>query len=188
MISHGHNSVPGAWGRLKMGRVCTLAVLLLLSIGLAGCASGTYPLDYFYEMHYQQSYQSHEPPRLSPPAEAVPITGKELIGTENPIAGQRVEEGAKLFAANCVFCHGAQGKGDGPVLLTMKGTYNYPQSNPAGDYTITPDLTAEFVRNQADVGLLAWITNGVTVMPSFDKLLTVEERWLLVNYIRTLPE
>ena len=165
-----------------------MALFMLLSAVAAGCANGTYPLDIFYEMHYQQSYSSHEPPRLSIPAGAVPITGRDILAVENPIPGQRVEEGARLFAANCVFCHGQKGKGDGPVLRTMRERFNYPQSNPGGDYIITPDLTDDFVKNQADVGLFGWITNGVTVMPPFDKLLSVEERWMLVNYIRTLPE
>ena len=179
----------------RVRRVSPLLVILLVLLGgvAAGCANGTYPLDLFYEMHYQQSYHSHEPPRLSVPKGAVPITGRDVLATENPIPGQRVDEGARLFAANCVFCHGVTGKGDnpqlqGPVLRIMRDKFNYPQSNPTKDYTITPDLTADFVKDQADVALFAWITNGVTVMPPFDKLLTVEERWLLVNYIRTLPD
>ena len=169
-----------------VGRVRTLVLLGFVVVVAAGCANGTYPLDVFYEMHYQQSYQSHEPPRLSAPRDAVPVTGRETFGTENPIRGERVEEGARLFATNCGFCHGVDGKGTGQVLLTMKDTYGYG----IGDrpYTITPDLTDDFVKDQADVGLFGWITNGVTVMPSFDRLLTVEERWLLINYIRTLPD
>ena len=167
-----------------------LGVVLLFAAFLAGCANGTYPLDLFYEMHYQQSYQADEPPRISVPEGAVPTDGRVLFGTENPIAGQPDEDlrGARLFVTNCAFCHGTSGKGEGPVLQVMRDKYNYPQSNPGGDYTITPDLTSEFVAVQPDVGIFGWITNGVTVMPAFDKLLTVEERWLLVNYIRTLPK
>ncbi len=166
------------------GRLGLLAVVAVAGLLGASCANGTYPLDFFYEMHYQQSYGAYEPPRLSPPESAVPITGRELASAENPIAGQRVEEGGRLFAANCVFCHGVEGKGDGAVLRTMKRKYNYGTDE--RPYAITPDLTDDFVVNQEDVGLFGWITNGVTVMPSFDKLLSVEERWLLVNYIRTL--
>jgi mono/diheme cytochrome c family protein len=161
---------------------------LLAAFFATGCANGTYPLDIFYEMHYQQSYGVQEPPRISVPRNAVPVTGRVLFGTENPIPGQRVEEGARLFAANCAFCHGATGKGDGPVLGVMRDRYNYPQRNPNGDYTITPDLTSDFVAGQPDVGLFAWMTSGVTVMPSFARVLSVEERWLLVNYIRTLRQ
>ena len=172
--------------RLRSGGLPALVLLALLGAVASACANGTYPLDIFYEMHYQQSYASHEPPRLSPPASAVPITGRPVLPTENPIPGQRVEEGGRLFQANCVFCHGVDGKGTGEVLKVMRQKYNYGTEERR--YTITPDFTDDFVKNQEDISLFGWITNGVTVMPSFDKLLTVEERWLLVNYIRTLPD
>ena len=158
---------PGLRSPLRRGgegarrRLPLLAgLLVVLGVVAAGCANGTYPLDLFYEMHYQQSFGAHEPPRLTVPEGAVPVTGKELFGTENPIPpGERLEEGARLYATNCAFCHGATGKGDnpelqGPVLRIMREKYNYPQSNPTKDYTITPDLTADFVKDQADVGYL----------------------------------
>ena len=180
------------WRRIaRPGRFHILALMALFGVVIAGCANGTYPLDLFYEMHYQQSFESHEPPRLTPPDGAVPITGREVFGTENPIPGERVEEGARLFASNCVFCHGALGNGEdpelqGPVLRIMRERYGYGTDD--RPYPITPDLTSDFVKDQNDLALFGWITNGVTVMPPFDKLLTVEERWLLVNYIRTLAD
>jgi mono/diheme cytochrome c family protein len=166
-----------------------LAGILLLAAFLAGCANGTYPVDLFYEMHYQQSYKVHEPPRVSVPTGAVPITGRQITTAENPVPGQGIEEGARLFAANCAFCHGVTGNGkdpvlQGPVLRIMREGYGY--GTDARPYTITPDLTSQEVVDLPDVTIFGWITNGVTVMPSFDKLLTVEERWMLVNYIRTL--
>lgn len=99
-----------------------LAVGLLVALVAVGCSRGTYPIDFFYEMHYQQSYSSHEPPRLSPPEDAVPITGKELLITSedvaeltNPLLQDEVRlgvrEGAQLFATNCAFCHGDEGRG-----------------------------------------------------------------------------
>ena len=65
---------------------------------------------------------------------------------------------------------------------TMKEKYGY--GTDADPYTITPDFTDAFVVDQADGGLFGWVTSGVTVMPSFEKLLSVDERWLVVNYIR----
>ena len=41
-----------------------LGIAALFGIVLVGCSQGTYPVDIFYEQHYQQSYRSHEPPRL----------------------------------------------------------------------------------------------------------------------------
>ena len=176
--------------RLPLGAKL-LVIFVLLAAVAAGCANGTYPLDIFYEMHYQQSYKSHEPPRLWAPEGAVPVTGRPIFETDNPIRGQRVDEGKVLFMANCVFCHGETGNGEDPelqgeVLRIMRVKHGY--GTEAQPYTITPDLTSDFVKDQNDLALFGWITNGVTVMPRFNKLLTVEERWLLVNYIRTLSD
>ena len=191
---------PGLWGRPLPGRKragppVALLVGLLMVLGVvaaSGCANGTYPVDLFYEMHYQQSFGAHEPPRLTVPEGAVPVTGREIFGTENPIpSGERLEEGARLFVTNCAFCHGATGKGDGHVLRTMVDKYgNRYQAHPV----LSPNLTSSELPTHAkgiatnDAVLFAWITNGATVMPPFAKLLSVEERWLLVNYIRSLPD
>ena len=182
---------PGGrlWSRArKASRAKLLAVIALVAIVAAGCANGTYPLDFFYEMHYQQIYQSHEPPRLSPPASAVPVTGRDLPSTTNPIEGLRAEEGERLFQTNCVICHGISGRGDGLVVQKFL-EYGYTFAP-----DLSPDLTstagAGYAARIPDDQVFAWITAGVSngLMPSFSKLLTVEERWLLVNYIRTLQE
>ena len=172
-------------------RLVIAALLVVAGVTAAACANGTYPLDIFYEMHYAQSYGAHEPPRLSPPESAVPITGKALATAENPIPGARVDEGARLFATNCVICHGSQGRGDGLVLVTMQEKYGYKTLDALG---VSPDLTSSVevghAQSLSDKGVFDWITNGTGfVMPSFAKLLSVEERWLLVNYIdRCLDE
>ena len=183
----------GSWwrGGVKSRRVHLLGLFVLLSALAAGCANGTYPLDFFYEMHYQQSYQSHEPPRLSPPESAVPITGKPLFSIDNPtIEDPRLEEGERLFQTNCVICHGSLGDGKGKVLEIMQTPkYGYEFAP-----DLSPDLTdkegAGYAPNIPDNQVFAWITAGVSngMMPSFSKFLTVEERWLLVNYIRSLEE
>ena len=55
-----------------MLRPALLGLTLLSVLFLAlGCAQGSYPLDIFYEMHYQKSFKAHEPPRLSVPETAV---------------------------------------------------------------------------------------------------------------------
>ena len=165
------------------------------------CSTGAYPLDIFYEMHYNQSYKSHEPPRLSAPADAVPITGKEpmmALSLEeagklvNPLLGEDgtrlgVDKGEQLFAVNCAMCHGTEGRGDGPVLLKMQDpdAYSYVPKLP-------PDLRA--IPFPADGQIFAIISDrdtvfpgvGDWVMPQFRRLLNVDERWMLVNYIRSL--
>ncbi len=176
-----------------------LASLGLLVVAAACNSTNTYPIDFFSEMHYQKSYRSQEPPRLDTPAGAVPITGGEVAYTfeeardlTNPLAGdpQARERGAQLYAVNCVVCHGAQGRGDGRMAALWA---TQPGAVPPAD------LTSAVVAGRTD-GELYWIlTNGytspqqqvqypggLTNMPAFGKLLTPEERWALVTYIRQL--
>ena len=91
---------------------------------------------------------------------------------KNPIArAAGVQEGKKIFEANCSMCHGPTGKGDGPVgaALTPK-----PE-----------DLTSREVRAQTD-GALYWkISTGRGAMPSWQTL-PEKDRWSVVNYIRSL--
>ena len=171
-----------AAGLSKRPRAALLAVLVALALTSAGCANGSYPLDFFYEMHYHQSFGYSEPPRLSPPAGAIPITGVEAPGSENPIAGESIQEGAALYAVNCLMCHGTLGKGDGPVLQTMMDTYGYVPLE-----TLSIDLSSAgpgHAQSISDRAAFDWISNGAVVMPQFSKLLNVEERWMLVNYVK----
>ena len=83
-------------------------IAVLFGILVVGCSQGTYPVDIFYEQHYQQSYKSHEPPRLSGSADAVAFFP--------PPASTVTNTGADLYRVNCQMCHGADAKGTGPVL------------------------------------------------------------------------
>lgn len=99
------------------------------------------------------------------------------VGPLNPVApgAESIAVGETLYQTNCLSCHGPQGKGDGPVGLTLN-------PHPA-DLTIhtTPGV-------HSDGQLYSWISGGFpgSVMPAFGAQLTDEERWHIVNYIRTL--
>lgn len=98
----------------------------------------------------------------------------------NPIPpnADSVAAGELLYVQNCLPCHGPSGLGDGPVGITL--------NPPPADLTVH---TAPGVH--PDGRLYDWITNGFenSVMPAFGSQLTDEERWHLVNYIRTFsPE
>ena len=63
--------VAGGRARLRRGRLLLAGLALVAALAVVGCTSGSYPVDIFYEQHYQQSYKSHEPPRLAGVAGAV---------------------------------------------------------------------------------------------------------------------
>ena len=191
------NKTPLYSGRIprrNKNRLSILLSALLLSMVLmtTACAQGTYPVDFFPEMHYQDSYHSQQPPRLDPPIGSVPITGKELLLTSetfnsvvNPKPGEDIGEGRKLYEINCAMCHGQSGHGDGTVLTTMIEKYGYQPK-------LSPDLRVASAL--PDSFLFSMISNedlivGDGAMPLFQKLLTPEERWSLVNYIKAgLPD
>ncbi len=105
-----------------------------------------------------------------------PPTNAEA-GPVNPIPPNTasLSTGQALYERHCLSCHGPTGLGDGPVGLTLN-------PRPA-------DLTQHTIPGvHPDSQLYEWISDGFpgSVMPAFRATLTDEERWHLVNYIRTL--
>jgi len=172
--------------------------LILLCTGLAlfGCIrrEGSYPLDFFQEMHYQPSIKSQEPPRLYPPADSVPVTGREIIYTHeeaklqknplNPEAKTDMEMGKRLFNINCSFCHGELGKGGN---TTITGTLL------SSGGSVPADLTSTDTKGRSDGDIFYIVTNGAEAlgtqgMPTFKNLLTPNERWAIILHIRELQK
>ena len=154
----------GLSGRLSI----YLAALALLALGAVGCSQGAYPLDFFQEMHYQQSYKAAEPPRISVPQSAVPYFPAQ--------ESTSFKDGGYLYQVNCSMCHGQAGKGDGAALQIIINKYKYAPA-------VTPDLTSLQVKGIGVEGIEGFLTSGVVIMPSFQKLLTPEERHAIADYV-----
>ncbi|HZL37684.1 MAG TPA: cytochrome c [Tepidisphaeraceae bacterium] len=94
---------------------------------------------------------------------------------KNPIAadGDSVSAGRTVYANNCLACHGPHGHGDGPKGRAM-------HRKPC-------DFCDPQVQAQSDGALFWKINEGKPPMPSFDEMLGDEDRWNVINYIRTLP-
>jgi len=91
--------------------------------------------------------------------------------------------GRLLYEKNCHFCHGREGRGDGPVGIAVS-------PHPA-------DFVGDTERmEKSDEELFESITNGVVkelggeemAMPSWKGILTPKERWDLIAYIRYLEK
>jgi mono/diheme cytochrome c family protein len=93
-----------------------------------------------------------------------------------------INQGKALFAAKgCVICHGNEGRGDGPAaksLVDASGTAIEPWDFARG----------YFKSGHTDQDLYRTITTGLngTPMVSYMDLTTPEERWQLVDYIRSV--
>ena len=92
---------------------------------------------------------------------------------KNPIAADDKSKaaGKSVYIAQCLSCHGNSGKGDGPASKDL---------NPK-----PRDLGAANVTAQTDGALFWKLTEGRKPMPSFEKLTSEDERWHVINYIRT---
>jgi copper transport protein len=101
----------------------------------------------------------------------------EDAGPMNPIptSPASIAEGRMLYERQCVACHGPTGKGDGPLALTLN-----PHPADLSQHTI-PGV-------HSDGQLYDWISKGYpgSAMPAFGTVLSDDERWHVVNYIRTL--
>jgi mono/diheme cytochrome c family protein len=104
-----------------------------------------------------------------------------LVGGKNlrnplPTNTESVEDGQKTFTHYCYVCHGLDGQNTGvPFADSM--------SPPV------PSLASTEVQSYSD-GQLFWIINNglwPSGMPAARGILTEEEIWSLVSYIRQLP-
>lgn len=97
----------------------------------------------------------------------------DSISNPAPSSPESKGRGTLVYGQRCALCHGAQGRGDGPSSLSL-GT------RPA-------DLAGPEIRAQSD-GRLFWkIAIGRGPMPSWDVVLSEEDRWHVINFLRALP-
>ncbi len=170
-VAAAGGAAPPAWSRVTGGFLLACALLFVFAAarlpllgGRATAPGGLLPALALFAAGAALFYR----PTLGSPA-ALP----------NPIAREAasIAAGQALYAGHCLACHGPEGRGDGPVGVTL--------SPPPADLSLhaRPGM-------HPDGQLYAWITDGFpgSVMPAFGTVLSDEQRWHLVNYIRTLAE
>lgn len=131
-------------------------------------------------MEIQPSFRQMEHP-LPPPERSIPIEGPVYVPNSqvlpvNPIKADdaSIARGKELFNINCKLCHGETGEGNGPIAAFL---INYKPAN----------LTSPLIKAFPDGQIFLVISNGVPDrMPPLNENLTVNERWDVVNYVRTL--
>ena len=162
-------------------------VFVLVLLVLGGVA-GVLGLNVGYRWYHNMT----DSPRIMPgerqftmPPGGVPRGGELRLPKEereaaaarkNPIAATpaSVRRGGELFVIYCTPCHGPGGKGDGPVSVKFV---------PPADLS-NPDLQ----KGRTDGYWQSYMSAGGAVMPSYAEALSPEERWHVVNYLRTLTK
>ncbi len=104
------------------------------------------------------------------------VAPKSANSIKNPLKGNAAATtaGKKLFIQMCAICHGNKGKGNGVASASLN-------PKPA-------NFTSERVQAQTDGALFWKMTNGNPPMASYKASLKENQRWQLVNYLRTFKK
>ena len=157
--------------------VIIVSAVMLASFGLTLQSSG----------HNQNANSSTTAPQQAPsPQQDFSKNTWELPEdadkTKNPVAStpESVTKGKELYLertkGNCIFCHGETGSGNEANLPRLR-------RKPA-------DLSNKERMTAITDGEAFWkISKGIQgIMPAGDKRMSEEERWHVVNYVRTLAK
>jgi cytochrome c553 len=108
---------------------------------------------------------------------------EDYEGLTNPFAGntEAIAAGAEIFATNCATCHGDTGMGDGPAAVGL---------DPKPASLADPDMVADL-----SDGYFFWrISEGGAMepfnsaMPVWETVLSEDQIWQVVTFIRSLSE
>ncbi len=93
---------------------------------------------------------------------------------KNPIPAEEksISTGKAIYTAQCLSCHGPAGHGDGTAAKDL---------NPK-----PRNLSDPKIQEQSDGSIFWKLTEGRKPMPTFEKLISEEDRWNVINYVRTL--
>lgn len=116
---------------------------------------------------------------------AAPLSWTHFEAPEAPaMTAELAAQGEQVFADNCSSCHGETGRADGTCAGFLSPQ---PRDFTTGVYRFKSTPGAEM---PTDADLFTTVSIGVhsTGMPPWQFLLTDEERWAVVAYIRTMSD
>lgn len=102
-----------------------------------------------------------------------PSLVSQLALVKNPLEsmiGRELEEAGRLYNINCAVCHGAKGEANGPLAPKVGGVKSIIAASPGF----------------SDGRLFYIMAYGQGNMGSYASQLNSEQRWRIVQYIRTL--
>ena len=101
-----------------------------------------------------------------------PVTGKPVAKNPVKLTAEGLQRGQERFNIYCSVCHGQVGNGKG--IVVERG------------YMPPPDFHTDLIRNYPDGHIFDVITHGIRNMPAYGPQIPVEDRWLIVHYLRAL--
>ena len=181
------------------GRVALILVAALLVLASLGCynirtgrvdvggsinfklpaftQTGPHAVDIFTEMHFQPSYRTQEGPRILPPPDSVPITGREIEyksveeyqALEIPSAigadAEALSRARTTYDKNCLVCHGSNLRGEDGDARILPYLANATGARPRNLVDVKLNSDGEQIIGAASDGttdgeIYAWIAYG----------------------------
>ena len=185
--------------RRLAGRTALILMAALLTVASLGCynirtgrvdvggainfklpaftQTGPHAVDIFTEMHFQPSYRTQEGPRILPPPDSVPITGKEIeyksveeyqameVPSDIASDGETLSRARRTFEVNCMVCHGTNLRGEDGDARILPYLANATGAKPRNLVNVKLNSDGEQVIGAASDGttdgeIYAWITYG----------------------------
>jgi len=144
-------------------------------------------IGWFSTMRHQRSIKPYARP-IPPVPGTVPVSGGEVmpsLTTADRLVNARtrtsesINRGRFLYETYCLVCHGESGRGDGPISSAAGGPYFGVRS-----------LVNDTIARRSDGYVYAVVVNGQMMgrglMPVYGDKVRGDDRWDLVNYVRTL--
>jgi putative copper resistance protein D len=158
---------PGVWSRVLLGSQVALVSLLALGYAVLGRrwrgpAAGVGAVGLIVGLWVAGQAMA---------LDAYPTT---YLRPAVPYQALSIANGSRLYQVHCAVCHGVAGYGDGPAAAALN-------PRPA-------NLTAKHTADHTVGDLFWWLSHGIkgSAMPGFHDRLSEEERWDLINFLRTL--
>ncbi len=142
---------------------------------------------WFSTMRHQRSIKPYARPIAAVPG-TVPVTGVEppvdlktadRLPNPRTRTSQSINQGRFLYQTYCQVCHGESGRGDGPISSAAGGPFFGVRS-----------LVNDTIARRSEGYLYSVIVNapamGRGLMPIYGDKVRGDDRWDLVNYVRTL--
>jgi mono/diheme cytochrome c family protein len=116
--------------------------------------------------------RNHIPYRFQKNDTSLKAAGIEL---RNPYAGDEtvLDEGKRLYGIYCNMCHGETGDGKGHLFTS--GKYTYPPAS----------LLSDRAKARPDGEVFHIISVGYGIMGAHQSQITPDERWKIIEYVKT---
>jgi mono/diheme cytochrome c family protein len=154
-----------------MNILYTSSLLIALLLSAAGCGPGK-----------TASSPAPKNAAAAPPVQTTRVSFSDLAVSPKPeVTPQFIEQGKAVYGQNCAACHGLKGDGNGDAAAFLLPK---PRNFVEAKYRLRSTPTGQL---PTDVDLFRAVSLGMpgTPMPPWKHSLSENDRWALVEYIKT---